>query len=94
MKIKLHRHYRLNLIRIRELCDLMKCLETKTYTPTATDIVELAICELAEKHGVAHDKCKWLDKKHKKQIYCLAPSGRRTWKDVEKCIKCTYWRDY
>jgi len=91
MKIKLHRSFRINLIRLRELCDLTKRLGDDK---TATDILEMAIRELAESKGVAHDKCQWLDKKHKKQIFCLAPSGKRTWKDVDKCIECTYWRDY
>ena len=94
MKIKLHRSFRIDLVVLRELCDLTKRLTTKTHTPTATDILERAIRELAEKHGVAHDICKWVSKKHKKQIFCIAPSKSRNWEDTDKCIECTYWRDY
>lgn len=94
MIIKLHRSFRLNLIRLRELYDLTKRLETKTYTPTATDILEIAIRQLAENKGVAHDICKWLSKKHKKQIFCIAPSKSRKWEDTDECIECNQWRDY
>ena len=85
MEIKFARYNNLNLVSQREICDLTQLLDL-----TANKLLERAISELAERHGVSHKICQWLHKKQQKQVYCIK---NRSWLDVDKCLSCLDWLD-
>lgn len=93
MSVKLHRSYRLSLIRLRELEDLKPILKTEWETEKdvdSTEVVEEAISVLAEKHGVSRSQCLNLTKQNGNQVRCGLD---KQWVNVKVCLECAEWVD-